>query len=302
MSVPAAYIGVIIIWSTTPLAIKWSGEGPGFLFGVSARMVIGTALCLLIAQLLRVRLPWHRDALRTYAAAGVGVYGAMMSVYWGAQFIPSGLVSVLFGLAPIVTGILAAVLLNERSLTPTKLAGSLIGMGGLALIFGAEGNPGTQAGYGLAGVLTAVVLHSLSAVWVKRIGVTLDAVATTTGALLFALPCYLVTWWLLDGQWPAAVPQRAWLSIAYLGVLGSGIGFILFYYTLRRIEAARLALIPLITPVNALIIGHLLNGETFGARELAGAGLILSGLLFYELGERLTNALRRSGTDTATPD
>ena len=52
MSIPAAYLGIILIWSTTPLAVKWSGEGPGYLFGVSARMAIGTLLCLLLVQLL----------------------------------------------------------------------------------------------------------------------------------------------------------------------------------------------------------------------------------------------------------
>ncbi|MDX1336059.1 MAG: EamA family transporter, partial [Gammaproteobacteria bacterium] len=44
MSVPAAYMGIIMIWATTPLAIKWSGESVGFLFGVSARMLIGLAV------------------------------------------------------------------------------------------------------------------------------------------------------------------------------------------------------------------------------------------------------------------
>ncbi|HID49904.1 MAG TPA: EamA family transporter, partial [Chromatiales bacterium] len=48
MSVPAAYVGIIIVWSTTPLAIKWSGEGAGFLFGVSARMLLGAVVCLLL--------------------------------------------------------------------------------------------------------------------------------------------------------------------------------------------------------------------------------------------------------------
>ena len=47
MSVPAAYLAVILIWTTTPLAIKWSGEEPGFLFGVTGRMVLGTFTALL---------------------------------------------------------------------------------------------------------------------------------------------------------------------------------------------------------------------------------------------------------------
>lgn len=286
MSIPAACLGVILIWSTTPLAIKWSGEGPGFLFGVTGRMAIGAMLCLLLVMLLRVRFPWHRAAVHTYLAAAVGIYGAMTCVYWGAQHIPSGLISVLYGLAPITVGILAAGWLGENSLTPAKIFGALTGIGGLTLIFASGGTPGSLASWGILAVLASVLLHSISAVWVKRLDTDLHALALATGGLLLALPCFLVTWWLLDGHWPAQIPGQALGSIIYLGVIGSGAGFILYYYILRRVEASRLALITLITPVIALVIGNLLNGETIGPRELIGVSMILAGLLFYEFGGR----------------
>ena len=54
MSVPAAYLGVIPIWSTTPLAIKWSGKDVGFLFGVTSRMLMGVVVGLCITWLLHV--------------------------------------------------------------------------------------------------------------------------------------------------------------------------------------------------------------------------------------------------------
>ena len=53
MSVPAAYAGVILIWSTTPLAIQWSAHGAGFSFAVMARMLVGLALCLLLMRATR---------------------------------------------------------------------------------------------------------------------------------------------------------------------------------------------------------------------------------------------------------
>ena len=61
MSVPAAFLGVVLIWATTPLAIKWSSEGAGFLFGVASRMVLGVLVCLVLVALLSRRMRWHRD-------------------------------------------------------------------------------------------------------------------------------------------------------------------------------------------------------------------------------------------------
>ena len=73
MSVPAAFLGVVLIWATTPLAIKWSSEGAGFLFGVASRMVLGVLVCLVLVALLNRRMRWHRDAVLTYLAAGIGL-------------------------------------------------------------------------------------------------------------------------------------------------------------------------------------------------------------------------------------
>ena len=113
MSVPTAFIGVIIIWSTTPLAIQWSSEGWGFIFGVTGRMMLGIAICALLLLMMRKKIPLHPNALVTYVIAGLGIFGAMTSVYWGSQYISSGLVAVLFGLSPVVTTIMAAIVLKE---------------------------------------------------------------------------------------------------------------------------------------------------------------------------------------------
>lgn len=292
MSPAAAYAGVVLIWSTTPLAIKWSGEGPGFLFGVTGRMVLGTLLCLLLALLLRVRLPLHRQALEAYGAAALGIYGSMMCAYWAAQFVPSGIVAVMFGLAPLTVGALAAWWLNEPAFTPAKIFGSLIGVAGLILIFGDMRAIGPQAALGIAVLLLSVLLHSVSSVWVKRVNQDMHALALTSGGLLAALPVYLLTWLVFDGAWPADLPSRATGSIVYLGLIGSGLGFILYYYALRHMQASRLALIPLITPLLAMVLGYLLNDERPQTGQLAGAALILCGLVFYQFGERLHDGLR----------
>lgn len=222
MSVPLAFIGVIIIWSTTPLAIKWSGGVSGFLFGVTARMLIGLLFSSALIMLLsRRRLPWDQHACKTYLVAGIAIYGAMLSVYWGSQYISSGFISVIFGLNPIVTGIMAALWLNERSLTPAKILGVVLGVIGLIIIFSQGIYLGSHAAIGIAAVCLSVLLHSWSSVWFKKLQHNLTALEITHGGLLVSVPLYLLTWFISQGTWPESFSQRGLGSIVYLGIFGS---------------------------------------------------------------------------------
>lgn len=287
MSVPAAYIGVIVIWGTTPLAIKWSGDA-GFLFGLSARMLLGTLLCLAIMGALSIPLPRDRRARLAYLAAGAGIFVAMTAVYWAAQFIPSGLISVVFGLTPIVTGLMASLWLNERAFTVGKVAGMSLGLAGLAVIFDVDtSHLAADALFGLSGVVFSVVVHSISAVWVKRIDAQLHPLAQTGGGLLVAAPLFLLAWLLFGEGLNVQVPMHAGLSIVYLAIVGSVVGFMLYYYVIRYMDATRVALITLVTPVLALLLGAQFNHERVGLQVWAGTAIILTGLMFYQWGDRL---------------
>lgn len=293
MSIPLAYVGVILIWATTPLAIQWSGQEVGFLFGITSRMLLGVLAGLTVALLMGMRLPWHASARRTYLAAGLGMFFAMLSVYWASQYIPSGWISVLFGMAPIVTGIMASLWLHEQALTPTRIVGILLGIAGLAIMLLGAQSLGTTAPLGIAGMVFSVTAYSASAVAIKRIGADIPALATTIGGLAVVVPLLLAVYYLSDTPLPDAIPARAAVSIIYLGIIGSVLGFAMYYYILRHVEATRVALITLITPVIALLLGHGLNGEPLQTEVWIGTTAILSGLLLFEYGQGMNGWLGR---------
>lgn len=283
MSIPAAYLGIVLIWSTTPLAIQWSTQGTGFAFAVLARMLIGVVVAGLLLVLWRVRLPLHARARRAYLVGGLGLFGAMALTYWGARYVHSGLVSVLFGLSPLMAGVLAALWLGERALTRLKVAGMVLGAGGLAVIFiHGDSLGGEHALAGLGALLLAVFIYSASLVWLKRIADDSPPLATTVGTLSVSLPLFVLIWLLTDGQLPTAMPTRSGAAIVYLGVFGSVIGFALYYYVIKHLEASKVALITLVTPVLALVLGNVLNGETIGLRIGLGTALILLGLSVHQ--------------------
>lgn len=294
MSVPLAYLGIILIWSTTPLAIQWSSQGIGFALAVLARMVIGVVVAGLLVALWRIPLPLHPRARRAYLVGGLSLFGGMAFTYWGARYVHSGLISVLFGLSPLAAAILGAIFVGDHSLTPVKLIGMLLGAVGLATIFIHGDTLGHEhALAGLFAVLIAVTVYSGGMVWLKQIGDDSPPLATTVGSLTVSLPLFGLVWWFSDGQFPAMVPSRAGAAIVYLGVFGSVIGFALYYYVIKHLETSKVALITLITPVIALLLGHWLNGETIGLRLWIGTVLILLGLGVHQW-EMLAGFRRRA--------
>ncbi|MGE5470988.1 MAG: DMT family transporter [Bacteroidota bacterium] len=298
MPIPAAYFAIVLIWATTPLAIQWSTQGTGFAFALLLRMLIGAVVAGLLVLVGRIGLPLHRKARRAYLVGGLGLFGAMALTYWGARYVHSGLVSVLFGLSPLVTGLLAAVWLGERALSRAKILGMLLGAGGLATIFlHGDSLGGEHAVAGLTALLGAVVIYSGCLVWLKQIDDDSPPLATTVGTLVVSLPLFGLVWWLTDGRLPAIMPVRSGAAIVYLGVFGSVVGFALYYYVIKHLEAGKVALITLITPVLALLLGHLLNGESIGWRLCLGSGLILLGLIVHQRPSlRLRLGLRRVET------
>jgi drug/metabolite transporter (DMT)-like permease len=296
MSVPAAYVGVILIWSTTPLAIQWSAQGAGFSFAVMARMLIGLALCLALMRITRTAFPFTAAARRLYALSGLSLCVSMLLTYWGALHIPSGLISVIFGLSPLATGVFAALWLSERTLTPQRFAGLAIALAGLWAIFGQPWPGDSQATLGTLAVVAGMAVQALGLVWVKRLDLRASALAITTGSLGVAAPGFVLAWLLADAaQLPPDTTLRAGAAIVYLGVLGSVVGFTLYYFVIKHLDAGRVALIMLVTPVTALLLGQTLNAESIPPHGWAGIALIGVGLALYEWPALRQLGRRRAG-------
>lgn len=289
MSVKLAYLGIIIIWSTTPLAIQWSSE-PFPLFSAMARMIIGLFGCLLMIKFLRIKVSFDRHSMPLFLVTGTSVFLAMSTVYLAARLIPSGWISVLFGLSPIFTGVCARYVLQENNLSWNKIIGMLCGFTGLCFVFSSGLSFDNSAVWGIVLCLFSVFITSCSTVIIKKLNqqTRLSGVQTNVGGLVIALPLFIVTWLALEyhtqpmGIDFASIPMRSYLSIVYTGIIATSLGFTLFYYLLKNIDATRVSMIALITPLTALFLGSWLNDEPVVWTVWLGATFICSGLLLFE--------------------
>lgn len=282
MRVPMVYLLVVLVWSSTPLGIQLSSDSFSFVAAVTVRMGIALTLALLILKVLGRKLFQSKDDWKVYAAAAVGIFPALPLVYWGAQFIPSGLVSVIFGLTPFITGLVTMIVLRENPFDWQKLIGLGLAVLGLLIIFQGQLVLGVEAVYGVLGVLASTVIFSFSSVTLQRFASNIDPMRQATGALLLAFPCLLLTWWVLDGELPESVSPVSWLAVSYLAVMGSLLGFPAYFYLLKRLSASTVSLTTLITPGIALVLGAAIAGEKVGESVLWGASLIIISLAFYQ--------------------
>ncbi len=295
MRIALGYFTTILIWSTTPLAFKWS-IASGYEVGIMGRLflasVCGTVLVLAMGKLP----PWNTAARRLYWVGGLSLFLTWHTIGWGMQFIPSGWVSVIFGLTPIMTSIIAALWFKQRTLRPARIGSLLISVAGLGVIFQHSLVLGPDAAWGIAANVLGTFFYAVTMEWMKRINAGVSPIATTTASHATALLLFLTAGLFTGAGIESEFAPRTLGAIAYLGIVGSIGGYSLFFYLLKHLDTTRIGIITMITPILALVIGHIFNAEPMNAEILTGTGLVVLGLLWFEIDSTM---VRRMAGKTA---
>jgi len=176
----------------------------------------------------------------------------------------------------------------ESKLTPSRVIGILLGIGGLYLVFSAGLKVEDASIKGIVLVLLAVLISSSTSVITRQLvkPLSLSGMQITTGSLIVTIPLFMLTAWLSEPNFQGFT-NKAILSILYLGIIGSGVGFTLYYFLLKHTSANRVALITLVTPISALSLGSWLNNEPLVGEVWLGAAMVCIGLLLYEFKPKL---------------
>jgi drug/metabolite transporter (DMT)-like permease len=257
-------------------------------------MVIALMLGALLIKANRINLPWHKQALTLYTYSAAGIFGGMLCSYLAAQYLSSGIISLVFGLSPVISALLAKKILSEPNISNIRKFSMVISLIGLGIVCSDNFTLSDDGIYGIVFILLAVFFFSLSGVLVKSVPLAIHPLATTVGALSVATPMFLLSWLVLDGTLPVETWQAKsiWATI-YLGIFGSLIGFYAYFTVLQKLSASSVTLITLVTPVIALTLGAMLNGEAINDKLIIGAFMVLLGLSIYHFGHLLPKFTRK---------
>ena len=284
------------IWGSTWLFIKLGLEDLPPLTFAGIRFVIACAIVFAIIRIRGLKLPRARNDWILLAVTGILSFGFNYGlVFWGEQYITSGLAAVLQATLPAFGLVFAHFHLPGERLSWTRIGGVALGVCGVAVVFSNQlAVSGRRALAGCVALILSAGFAAYSNVLVKAYGKKLNPAILTAGQMFFGLLLLLAVGIPLEGNpfyfhWtPMAV-----IALLYLAVVGSVIAFMLYYWLVLKMDVTKSMLIALVTPVVAVILGMLLLNEEFGWRTLAGGAMIIVGIAFI--------VLRRKRSQSALP-
>lgn len=301
MRVFLVYLLLCGIWSSTWIFIKLGLDAglPPVSFA-ALRFVVAAAVLLLILAANKISFPREK---RFWILAGVtGFFQFSLNyalLFWGEQFINSGLAAVLQATIPAFGLILAQFYVPDERVTPRKIIGILLGIGGVAAIFYEQLNlSGWLSFAGCAAVILGAFFAAYASVLVKANGSKTNSTALLAAQMLFGIVPLIA----VGLSWEGNLANFNWtwtaiICVLYLALAGSVAAFWLYYWLLKNIEVTKAMMISLVTPFVAVLIGSF-YGEIPQAQTIVGGVLILMGVALILLAPKCRAAIEKLPDET----
>jgi drug/metabolite transporter (DMT)-like permease len=308
----ALFLLLSLIWGSSFLWIKIGLEdGLAPLSLVTLRTLFAALLlgALLLVRGGRLPLRWNLWK-RMIVLGATNLAVPFVLIAWGQQYIPSGMASILNAMVPLFTIVFAAVALTDEHVTPAKVSGLGIGFAGVILL----ALPSVQAAGGdedaalsVAGMLAvaaAAAFYGIASVYTRRRVTGMPIIEQSDGSFRAPLPVEIslgstlvalvmlgAVALLVDGPvGHLTLPESAlgWVGVVWLGALGTGVAYVLFFRIIERWGATRTTLVTYVIPLVAIVLGFIVLGERLRPIELVGAVLIIGGVILVnaKVGQR----------------
>jgi drug/metabolite transporter (DMT)-like permease len=279
---------IALIWGASFLFIKVAVQDMSPIVLVLIRSASGSiALAVLMIALRRGLFPNLRRRLLPFAVMAISASVIpWLAIAWGEERISSGLASILNATTPLWAAILVYWIIPTERPSPINYAGVLIGLAGVVILVLPDILSGGIRGdlVGAAAVLLASVSYALSALYQRRKLRGVNVFEANLGQLAFTALFLL----------PFAVPSapaahfelKSVAAVLALGIAGSGIAGVLYYYVLNSLGPVRGSGVTLLVPVTAVFWGATLLHEVVTVPIVVGMVVILAGIVLTNVGRR----------------
>lgn len=271
---------LVFIWATTPLAIVWSVSNLHPMWALVLRFFIALPLAIVVLFILKVRFPVDKVSILSYIAGSLSLIGSQIFTYAATAYLSSGLIALMFGLAPIMAGLIGRFGFQQK-LALLQWLGMAVSIIGLGLICLSDNQNHVQP-LGIGLMIVSVFAYSLSIFLVKKINANIQAMAQATGSILVStLIAILVVPWIWQYAPTQMPPAKSLLALFYTVIMASLIAMFCYFKLVQNLKPTTLSLTTVMTPLLAILIGAFLNDEQLSVQVFVGASIVLFGLLLY---------------------
>jgi drug/metabolite transporter (DMT)-like permease len=267
------------IWSSSFMWIKIAVQEMRPITLVAYRVLFGLLFGIAVILIQRVSLRRSFQEWRPLLLLGItNIAIPFFLISWGEQVIDSGVAAILDATVPLFTILLAHFLLRDDKITLPKVLGLLIGFTGVVILMSKDIGSSSNSVLGQLAVVLASVFYAGSGVFARRTTVDTPGILRSAGPLISAT---LVMWpatFLLES--PLKIPQLGitWMALLFLGILGSGVAFILAYYLIHEIGPTRTSMVTYLFPVGGVLLGVIFLDEQLSWQLIAGTTLVIVSL------------------------
>lgn len=277
----AGIAAISFIWGSTWLAIKIGLEAMPPFLSAGMRFTLAAGVLAGLSWVQGVPMP---GSVRTHAGLlTLGVLNFVVNygvVYWGEQYVSSGLTAVLFATYPLFVLMIAHATLGSEEITPLKALGVVLGFAGVAVIFRSDltvDDPRTALAGGL--ILVSPLASAVTSVGVKKWGQELHPYTLTTLPMAYGGLALTAIGLAFEDprviEWSGAAVG----SLLFLALFGSVTAFVVYYRILKVVPVSLLALITYVFPIVAVALGWLVLDERLSRSTLVGAACVLAGIV-----------------------
>ncbi|MGH2825879.1 MAG: DMT family transporter [Actinomycetota bacterium] len=297
----ARLVALGAIWGSSFLFIEVALEDLTPLQIVFGRIATGAVFLTALLFARGERLPRGRDLYRSLTVmAVVSSVAPFILIAWGQQEVSSSLASILNSTTPLFTVLLAALFIGSERLRPARLAGVVLGFAGVGVIVGLDSAGSTS---GKVAITLASVSYASGFVYARRhlVGLDLPPLAIPATQLLIATAMALPLALIDTLRTPPTLSVGAVGSIVFLGVLGSGVAYMLYYRLISDVGATSSSFVTYLIPIFGVTLGAVVLDEELGLNVLVGALLVIAGIALAELaGRRKIPSNAAGGIESAT--
>ena len=278
------FITVVLIWSLTPLSAVWTVHEIHWAWGLFIRFSLAIPIALACQAYFKVKVPVHPQALLSYAAGALGLFASMAFCYIGASRVPSTVISIIYGSAPFVSGLVAIYIFRSEKFSAYQWLGLLLGMLGLYFALGLNEQNLLLDRFGIGLEIVAMLLYVFSAFAVRAVAANIHPISQMTGATIMSWLGYCSLLPFFSSDMPDELPSLdTAIAIVYSAVFSSVLAMIFYYQLLNKVKPTTLMLMNIICPVLATLWGTWLNHEMLSSHFILGLLLLCTGLACYAL-------------------